>query len=311
VALSLSAVRLLGAALLGALAAVPAGAAPAAPTPPALLARHLPVLVLHPAERFRPVRAEGFLADADLQRRTATGWESAPGALPAGGAGLRLDQRLCRAVDGAAATPCYAQAQSADGSAPVVYGATFRTKSRIVLQYWLWYPWNGYSPTVPPGEVWQVHEGDWESVSVLLDRDGRPLHVGVSRHCAGARREWRKAPRRGRRPLVHVALGSHANYFGPGTFPHDPRCWPEELRDVVRSLGLVDHTGSGRIVRPRLVRVDARRPAWMRFAGTWGEDGYVHFPNNAPIAYAGSPRGPAFHEQWRRPVAEVLSWPPG
>jgi hypothetical protein len=268
----------------------------------------VPVLVLHPDEPFLPVRVEGFLADADLQRRTAAGWENVRDPLPAGGAALRLDHRLCRAVDGIAATSCYAAAQAGRGSAPVAYGAAFRTRTRIALQYWLWYPWNGYSPTVPAGEVWQVHEGDWESVSVVLDLAGRPLHVALSRHCAGARRVWRNAPRRGARPLVHAALGSHANYFGPGTHLHDPRCWPRELRDVVRALRLVDHTGSGREVRPALVRVTPRRPAWMRYAGSWGEDGYVHFPNNDPISYAGSPRGPAFHDQWRRPVAEVMSW---
>ena len=56
---------------------------------------------------------------------------------------------------------------------------------------------------------------------------------------------------------------------------------------------------------------DRRRPSWMAFAGTWGEDGYVHFPGNEPILAGAGPRGPAFHEQWRRPVAEVLSWPRG
>jgi len=64
-------------------------------------------------------------------------------------------------------------------------------------------------------------------------------------------------------------------------------------------------------VRPRLVRVTATTPSWMTFAGNWGETGYVHFPNNPPIAYGAGPRGPAFHAQWRHPVAEVLSWPSG
>jgi hypothetical protein len=305
-------VRLACVALLAALSAVSAGAADRAPpSPAALLARHVPILVLHPAERFAPVGVEGFLADSDLQRRGASGWERAPGPLPAGGGDLRLDQRRCRAVDGVAGSSCYADAQAAHGSAAVAYGAVFGTTTRIVLQYWLWYPFNGYSPTVPAGEVWQVHEGDWESVSVLLDRRGRPLEVALSRHCAGVRRGWGGAPRRGLRPLVHVALGSHANSFAPGVHPHDPRCWPRELRDVVRALRLVDHAGSGREIAPRLVRVTSRRPAWMRFAGTWGEDAYVRFPSNQPVAYAGSPRGPAFHAQWRSPVGEVRSWPRG
>jgi hypothetical protein len=298
--------------LLAALLVGPADAAERAvpPSNATLLARHAPVLVLHPAETFAPVPVDGFLADAELQRRTAAGWEAVGGRLPVGGAALRLDQRLCHAVEGIAAAPCYAQAQAARGSSAVAYAAAFRTRTRIVLQYWLWYPFNGYSPTLPAGDVWQAHEGDWEAVSVLLDHEARPLEVAFSRHCAGARREWRRAPRRALRPLVYVALGSHANYFRPGTYPHERRCWPRELRDVVRALALVDRTGPGREVRPRLVSVTARTPAWMRFAGTWGEDGYVHFPNNDPIAYAGSPRGPAFHAQWRRPLGEPRSWPP-
>jgi hypothetical protein len=281
-------------ALLAVCAIAPAGAAPAGETPPLsrLLAKHVPVLQLHPAEQFSPVRVEGFLADADLR-------------------GGSLDQRLCSAVEGPVATPCYVAAQAAHGSAPVVYGKAFRTRTRIDLQYWLWYPFNDYSSTVPPGDVWQVHEGDWESVSVLLDLTGRPLAVALSKHCAGTRRPWPGVRRLGARPLVSVALGSHANYFETGSFRHSPACWPSELRDVVRALDLVDRTGAGRTVRPSLVPVTAVRPAWMRFRGAWGESAFVHFPNNDPIAYGSAPRGPAFHDAWRSPVVEELSWPRG
>ena len=274
--------------------AAPAGAAPRFERPPlpTLLAKHVPILQLHPAERFSPVRVDGFLADSDLRNGN-------------------LDQRLCRAIDGPAATPCYATAEAAHASPPVVYGAAFRTSTRIALQYWIWYPFNDYSSTVPPGDVWQVHEGDWESASVILGLDGRPRTLALSKHCAGTRRPWSGVRRRGARPVVYVALGSHANYFGAGTFRHSPTCWPRELRDVVRALDLVDRTGAGRTVRPVLVPVTSARPAWMRFPGAWGERAYVHFPNNDPIAYADAPRGPAFHDIWRAPVAEELSWPKG
>ena len=268
----------------------------ATPSLGSLLARHVPVLVLHPAEQFAPVPVDGFLSDADREQV---------------GPELRLNQRLCTAIDGPAASPCYQAAEAAQPSKPVVYGKAFRRTSRIDLQYWVWYPYNDYSPSIPPGDVWQVHEGDWESVAVILDLQGRPLVVALSRHCSGARRDWARSPKRGRRPLVYVAVGSHANYYGPGTFPHDPRCWPRELRDVVRALKLVDHTGNGRVVAPALVPVSATSPSWMRFAGRWGEDGYVRFPNNAPVAYGAGPEGPAFHEQWRHPVTLELSWPRG
>jgi hypothetical protein len=187
-----------------------------------LLQRHVPILVLHPAEQFSPVRVDGFLADSDLQRRTAAGWETVPGPLPAGGAELRLDQRQCQAIDGPAGSPCYASAEAAHGSPPVVYGKAFRTRTRIDLQYWIWYPFNDYSSTVPPGDVWQVHEGDWESVSVITDLAGTPLVVGLSKHCEGTRRAWSGVRKRGARPIVYVGLGSHANYFAPGTFRHSP-----------------------------------------------------------------------------------------
>jgi Vacuolar protein sorting-associated protein 62 len=307
--------RVLCAALFGLLAFVPVGGAAAPATPPlaTLLARHVPVLVLHPAERFQPVPVEGFLADSDLTRRTAAGWEKVEGRLPQGGADLRLDQRLCRAVEGVAATPCYAAAQSAHGARPVVYGAAFRKKGRIDLQYWLWYPFNPYSTTVPPGELWQVHEGDWEAVSVVLDLSGKPLVVGLSQHSKGVRREWGKAPKRGVHPLVYVALGSHANYFAPGLHRFDPRVIEPIFIQIISQNGgqPVDHAGNGRVVRPRLVRVTAAHPSWMAFAGRWGEDQYLHVPGGMPMMIGAGPRGPAFHEQWRAPVTEVLSWPRG
>ena len=294
---------------------VPAAGTTLDASPPlaSLLSRHAPLLVLHPSEQLPPVPVQGFLADSDLFRNTGSGWSTVPGPLPSGGAELRLDQRFCQARDGVAATSCYISAQAAHPSAPVVYGATFRVKNRIDLQYWIWYPYNAYSPTVPPGELWQVHEGDWEAVSVILDLAGKPLILGLSRHSEGARRRWSKVKRRGLRPLVYVGLGSHANFFGPGTHRLDSRFVEPALISVIEAYGArpVDHAGSGRIVRPGLVPVTASKPSWMTFAGSWGEDGYVHFPGNEPIVTGAGPRGPALHDQWRRPVAEVMSWPRG
>jgi len=295
-------------------ALVPSGATGApSPSVAALLARHVPILVLHPAEQLRPIPVEGYLADSDLQRRTGSGWSTIAEPLPSGGADLRLDQRFCRARDGIAATSCYVTAQAAHPAAPVVYGAAFRVKNRIDLQYWIWYPYNAYSPTVPPGDLWQVHEGDWEAVSVILDLQGKALVLGLSRHSAGAQRMWSKVKRRGLRPLVYVGLGSHANFFAPGAHRLDPRFVEPALISVIEAYGArpVDYAGNGRIVRPRLVPVTATTPSWMAFAGSWGEDGYVHFPGNEPIVARAGPRGPAFHEQWQRPVVEVLSWPRG
>ena len=285
-----------------------------ATTPLELLVRHAPLLVLHRYEPFSPTSVEGFIADSDLLVQAPDGsWQPSPLPLGRSGAASRLDQRACRAIDGPAAIGCYASAEAARGSTPTVYGAVFRTRERIALQYWLFYPANVFSPTVPTGLFWQSHEGDWEAVSVLLDRRERPLVIGLSEHCGGARRTWERAPRRGPHPLVYVALGSHANYFGPGAKALDRRCWPTEAVAVFNAykVPLLDHAGGGRSVLPHVVNVGSAAPAWMAFAGTWGDDQYVHFPDVDPLRFGAGPRGPAFHSLWRSPVATVLGWRPG
>jgi hypothetical protein len=303
----------LGASTTLGLALVGVGGAARAPSLPTLLARYAPIVVLHPAERFSPVPVDGFLADSDLERRTANGWEKLGGPLPAGGSALRLDQRYCDAIGGVASSQCYADAEAAHAAPPVVYGAAFRTKTRVILEYWLFYPYDDYSPTVPAGDIWQVHEGDWEAVAVILDPTGKPLVAGYSQHSAGKRRDWARVPKRSGRPLVYVALGSHANYFRAGTIPLDPRVIEPALIAVVTAYGVrpVEHTGGGATLRPRLTPVTSTSPSWMAFAGTWGESGYVHFPDNAPIVAGAGPRGPAFHALWRAPVKTVLGWPKG
>jgi hypothetical protein len=292
-----------------------AGGVGALPSPATLLARHAPIVVLHPAERFVPVPVDGFLADSDVKQRALDGtWvAAAPGPLPVEGGPWRLDQRLCFATDGLAETDCYAAAEAVHGAVPTVYGAVLRRGDRIALQYWLFYPYNDYSPVVPQqAEFAQIHEGDWEVVTVILDRSGKPLTAGYSRHCSGAKRPWSKVPRRGQRPVVYVALGSHANYFRPGAFDLDPRCWPEQAIIVFESYGkpLRDFTGRGRTVSPRVARVTATSRRWMRFPGTWGEDGYVVFPQ-VTLTYQTGPAGPAFHRIWKAPVAVPQAWPRG
>ena len=266
------------------------------PRAAALLARHAPVVVLHGAERSAPTNVAGFLADAEL-------------------ANGRYDLRACSAKEGLAALQCYDDAD--EPAQPVVYAAAFPGRDgRIALQYWLFHAFDLWSPFVPQSpDYWKAHEGDWEAVTVLLDAKRRPTDVGASRHCGGARRTWAKVERRGTHPVVYSALGSHALYFGPGRYRQERRCWPKEALAVfdaykVAVVDNVGHVGEGRTVSPRVVTVTASSPAWRRFSGSFGESQYLHFPQ-ATFAYGAGPRGPAFHDLWRRPFAEPRGWPPG
>lgn len=261
-------------------------------TPAQLLERHKPIVVLHPAERFAPSPVEGFLADADL-------------------AGGRYDLRACAARDGLAALQCYDDAD--EPATPVVYGAVFRSGKLTALQYWLFHAFDLWSPLVPQSpDYWKSHEGDWEAVTVLLDARGRPAEVGTSRHCGGARRSWAKVERRGSRPVVYSALGSHALYFKPGRYLQERRCWPQEALAVFAAykVPVLDHVARGVALSPRVIRVSRSSPSWMSFPGRFGEDQYMHFPQ-ATFRFGAGPHGPAFHDLWRKPFAVPRGWPPG
>ena len=275
-----------------------AGQAASAPTPTSaqLLARYAPILVLHPDERFQPEEVDGYLADADLV------------------AG-HYDQRLCKSIDGTAALDCYASADAAHAQSPAMYGAVFRRGNRIALEYWLFYAFDLFqiASTPPLDQFWQDHEADWEAVTVVLDGNQKPLYVGTSRHCGGARRDWARVQKRDRHPVVYVALGSHANYFTAGEPALDRSCWPKVALAIYDAykVPLRDRVAVGATISPQVVPITATSPKWMTFSGAWGETQYVHFPNNAPFAFGLGPKGPAFHASWRKPVATVLGWPRG
>ena len=275
-----------------------------------LLRRHLPVLVLHPAERYPPVAVDAFLSASDplVRRPDGTYAPAAPGERA-----TRLDVRDCSVRLGPAEIDCYAPLATGP---PTVYGAVHRRGGRIVVQYWLFSPVNLWSPVVPPAaNAWQAHEGDWEHVAIVLDARGVPLQAGYAQHCGGVRAPWSQVPRqRGTlRPLVYVALGSHASYLRPGRHATDPRCWPDPqvVVPIFTALGyrMDDHAGRGRrILAPRLVRLTAKTPAWTSFTGTWGEDRYARL-GEVTFEDGAGPIGPTHKRAWRDPVGEVASWP--
>lgn len=76
------------------------------------------------------------------------------------------------------------------------------------IQYWFFYYYNDWA---------NEHEGDWESVLVLL-RGANPIAVAASTHEAGEVRHWMHVEQQDGHPVLHVAAGSHAFYFQPGAF---------------------------------------------------------------------------------------------
>jgi hypothetical protein len=304
------------------------GAAHGAGSPAKLLVKYQPVLVFHPGEEFRPTTVEDFVDDSNLEAATGpTTWtvvDPAPSAdgLPTTSPPVwRLNQRDCFAGAPLGDLACYVAA-AADEPARLVYGRVTRESKQIVLQYWLFYYDNLYRyPFLPLGAIWQSHEGDWEVVNVVLSNRKRPLFVGYSQHCSGETREWAETPRlEDSHPKVYVALGSHANYFEPGTHQFDQRCLPSPVIAFFQAAGLplpADLAGEGATGGPKRLagekvsigEVAEDEPAWIAFPGFWGELEYFNAP--APIgtvAFGASPVGPAFHSVWDAPLATLATW---
>jgi hypothetical protein len=304
--------------------AAPAHASDAVPK---LLTKFQPVLVFHPGEELRPTTVESFVRDSNLEVATSpTTWivvDPSPTAddLPSTSPPVwRLNQRACFAGAPLGDLPCYV-AGAADEPGVTVYGRLVRDEQRIVLQYWLFYYDNLYRYPFPPlGAIWQSHEGDWEVVNVVLSNAKRPLAVGLSQHCAWEARPWAGTELRDGHPVAYVALGSHANYFEPGTHGFDRACLPSLVIAFFQQAGLplpadVAERGpaAGRkrlgLEPAELEPVDDGSPSWVAFPGFWGELQYFNAP--PPIGtqvFGTSPVGPAFHSVWREPLATLETW---
>jgi hypothetical protein len=98
----------------------------------------------------------------------------------------------------------------------VVYGRELPDTAGLVLQYWIYYLYNDWA---------NRHESDWECVTVVLNRgESIPRGAAYSAHFGGYWRDWPDVSRQtgagvldqeGTHPVVYVARGSHAQYFGP------------------------------------------------------------------------------------------------
>jgi hypothetical protein len=323
---------LASAVLLLALTVFAATAARAATPDSRLLALYEPVVQFDPLEQFLPTKVESFVTDSDLEQLTARGTWSvvqphvAPGDMPGPGSGTwRLNQTACTPSAPLGGLDCYAATGGQGGGGPTVYGRVAHENGEIILQYWFFYYDDVYSYAYPPSDfLWQAHEGDWEDVSVVLSGDEQPRFVGYSQHCAGQQRAWADTQRLDdTHPIVHVALGSHANYFDAGTHPVNVVCIPLQAVAILQRLGLplpVDYAfagptagppGSGGSVMP-IEQIGDDGTSWVQFPGFWGEQQYFHAP--APIgtvAFGTSPVGPAFHSEWTDPLGTLATWPAG
>lgn len=173
------------------------------------------------------------------------------------------------------------------GYADQVYGfANRHSPNELWLQYWFFYYYND------KGFLFSgLHEGDWEMVQLRIGEDGSPDVAAYAQHTYGEKCDWKEVEKEdgphGPAPIVYSALGSHASYFRPGTYPQAPV--------------IPDHNDDkGPRVRPKLNVIVAGAPSWVSWPGRWGSTGHIL---KTPFGMIGadSPPGPRFHAAWANP----------
>jgi hypothetical protein len=150
----------------------------------------------------------------------------------------------------------------------------------IGLQYWFFYPYNYYptavhralmlaSPLAGDIKNTDLHEGDWEHVTVLLDAaTHRPRFLYLARHDKeGVTVPWNSPTLSfdGTHPIVQAALGGHPSY--------DNHCG-ERPRAILKNQS-ADWVvcGTGRYAFPAATTplIDLARSSWACWPGHFGE----------------------------------------
>jgi hypothetical protein len=167
----------------------------------------------------------------------------------------------------------------------------------VTLQYWSFYSFN-YQPLNRFGGIGAgYHEGDFESVGVLLSADThRPRYVWMARHADEGRMfTWDEAAitRHGTHPTVFVAKGSHASYescyrqsrpLAPGGLIDDhPACDEDrQLRLAAESTPLTDLS----------------RAPWVCWRGLFGHRPGDKAFERIPFLEADAPRSPLWQQHF-------------
>jgi hypothetical protein len=186
------------------------------------------------------------------------------------------------------------------GTKPTVYAhiaADPGYPGKLALQYWMFYVFNDWN---------NLHEGDWEMVQLDFDAStsaealGRnQVEVGYSQHEGAERAVWGSSKLElvdGTHPVVHVAAGSHANFYDEALYLGS---------SASQGVGC-DDTRGPTFVSDTIVRTIPSDPAearalfpWIGFRGRWGE---------LERAFYNGPTGPNVKLQWTEPIRWSRNW---
>jgi RsiW-degrading membrane proteinase PrsW (M82 family) len=235
---------------------------------------YAPILYFHERERYRPQPIEVMLDHARV-RQTVAGVEVtirdtiSAGELADVPADAYLDlwygQDDTSAYLNYSAHGAYYDLNGLRAAYPVTTYARVKRApdGRVVVQYWLFYYYNDW---------YNKHEGDWEMIQVELDASGQPARAVYAQHHGGTVRPWDAVDTiGGTHPQAYVAFGSHATYFAGDAL------YPQGVDIGNARIDVYDRTGSVDPATPEVQLIAETDPAWLAFAGRWGERAFGDF----------------------------------
>lgn len=186
-------------------------------------------------------------------------------------------------------------------------------KTKVLLQYWFFYPYDEWTTEFLGATFTQRHEGDWESVSVGLGAGDKPLFVAYSAHCGGSWKPWNKTVRYGTHPLVAVAKGSHGNYSNAGELrPPDFTSCSKLPRGIGTLLAFAanvrDVTDDSWEWGAATVRPVAEGKWPMTFPGTWGYNDFIELKTLRAFRtdQGPGPATPTLQPLWEDPIRTIF-----
>ena len=230
-----------------------------------LASKYAPIFFLHPKEQYLPADPDTFISNSSLRRHEhgttlVERGSVRPGSLPS----VRsletfLDLADTKAARGGNPT-----------DAPVLY--QFEPGRPPTMTYWLFSAYNHKAINYSPD---QSHEGDWERVTVVFGKGTHkePTEMRYSAHNGGTSLPWSRAPKdEAGRPIVYVALGSHA--MSPYLADQ-----PTGKGSIDDNFAVCGQRFDSRTVRPdganRLE--DVTRQSWWGTKVRWGQFGNFPF----------------------------------
>lgn len=255
----LVAVAVIGAAL------VPAGPADAAPLSPAAAVKAFtPVVRLHPGEQYFPLDPAMFIEGSSLrfdQSRRTDHSEAGQGEIDSARLGSGGYQRNGRASNDPNAKQrggwfLRLEDDALKAGIDTRARGLYHLVSGQSLTYWFFYAYSDSEGTVN-------HEGDWERISIQLNKDNRPIRVSFHGHGGNCLTEWSVVDKvRETHPVVYSSLGDHASFPRPGKRKMFKGAATDQWADGGQEWDLSAHK-----------LFDVTKRPWYGYTGAWGDLG--------------------------------------